>query len=125
MAEVNRTFYIKQGDLLPLLEGRIFDPETGEGQDLDGATLAFHMKDIETGELLVEGAATAQTPQSDPDVRGWWTYEWQAGDTGPYSDPSVDETVIFKGEVQATIGGKPLTAPNKTHFTIKMRNQLN
>lgn len=123
MAEPNRTFSIKQGDLLPVLRGRIFDKETGVGQDLTGADLVFHMKNIETGELLVEAPAVA-----DPDQVtniGWWEYEWQPGDTGPYSDPDVDETLSFKGEIQATYGTKPLTSPNTTHFTIKMRNQLN
>lgn len=125
MATVNKVFRIKQGDLLPILRGRIFDKVTGDAQDLTGATLRFHMKDPDTGDLLVDEAAAVFGDQSDPDDRGWWEYTWQAGDTGPYSDPDVDETLVFNGEIQATIGGKPLTAPNDSHFKIKMRNQLN
>lgn len=124
MAEVNTTFYIKQGDLLPILRGRIFDEVTGDGQDLTGATLEFHMSDSSSGEVLVSGAAAIDGDQLIEAERGLWRYEWQAGDTGPYSEAGVDETLTFLGEIEATIGGKPLTAPNKRHFKIKMRNQL-
>jgi hypothetical protein len=124
MAEVNKTFRIKQGDLLPILRGRIRDRDTGEPQDLSVATLEFHMSSPDTGEVLVTGIALAFGDQNDPDDTGWWEYTWQPGDTGPYSDPGVDETLTFNGEIQATISGKPLTAPNDSHFKIKMRNQL-
>lgn len=126
MADVNRTFHIKQGDLLPRLRGRIFNPDTGDGQDLTGATLEFHMSDPETGEVLIEASAVADpdVDQTDPAEAGWWIYEWQAGDTGPYSDPGVDETKTFNGEIEATFAGKPLSSPNTRHFKIKMRNQL-
>jgi len=124
MAEINKMFKIKQGDLLPTLMGRIFNPVTGDAQDLSTATLEFHMSDPDTGEVLINAVALAFGNQSTDEDRGWWEYTWVLGDTGPYSDPGVDETKIFNGEIQATIGGKPLTGPNDSHFKIKMRNQL-
>jgi hypothetical protein len=123
---VNTVFYIKQGDLLPRLRGRIFDAVTGDGQDLTGATLEFHMSNADTGEVLISAPADVDltVDQTDPAEGGWWIYEWQAGDTGPYSEPGVDETLTFNGEIQATFAGKPLTSPNNAHFKIKMRNEL-
>jgi hypothetical protein len=117
---VNKRFNIKQGDLLPVLEGRIIDRETGKGQSLDGATLEFHMKD-EEGTVLISAPADIVGDQLVEEEMGYWKYEWQAGDTGPYS---ATERLIFEGEIQATFAGKPLTGPNTGNFKIIMAPEI-
>jgi hypothetical protein len=117
------TFYIKQGDLLPVLRGRIFDEKTKAGQDLTGATLQFHMKNADTDEVIIAaGVAVVDGNQLIEEEKGMWRYEWQPGDTGPY-DPK--NPVTFTGEVQADFAGKPLTGPNdRPGFRIIMEAQI-
>jgi hypothetical protein len=117
------TFYIKQGNLLPVLKGRIFDEKTKAGQDLTGAVLEFHMKNADTDEVIIPaGLAVVDGNQLIEEEKGLWRYEWQPGDTGPY-DPK--NAVMFVGEVEATFAGKPLTGPNdRVGFTIIMNPQI-
>jgi hypothetical protein len=116
-------FYIKQGDLLPVLRGRIYDKKTKLGQDLTGAVLEFHMRNAETGALVIAaGVAEVDGDQLVEEQMGLWKYEWQAGDTGPYD---TENQVAFVGEIEATYAGKPLTGPNdRPGFTIIMPPEL-
>src|SRR4051794_33353101 len=119
MDEPNTHFYIKQGNLLRDLTGRFYDEETGEGVDLTGATLAFHMSHPITGTVLINAAAAIDGSQAEgAPTRGRFRYVWQPGQT------DVDVGVYY-GEVVAIFpGNRPLTGPNRQNFRIHVGKKL-
>lgn len=104
-------FYIKQNDLLPDLTGTFRDQATGAPQDLTGATLAFHLQN-QAGAVVINRAAAID---GDPTL-GRFRFLWQAGET------AVPGT--YYGEIQATIGGKPLTGPNNRSFRVVITPEI-
>ncbi len=105
-------FHIKQGDRLPPLRARTVLNATGQPQDLTGATVRVHMR-RKTDNVVVIDAAAALDPDSG---LGWMIYNWGSGETDTPGD--------YDAEFEATLGGRPLTTPNDSHFLVRITEQL-
>ena len=98
-------FYIKQGDLLPLIGGF---PEPAADIDLTGSTITFSMQS-ESGDVVINNvAASIVTATPIPEV----SYTWTGTDTAKHGK--------FIGEFRATYatGSKPLSIPNFEYIKI-------
>jgi hypothetical protein len=109
--DINRKFYIKQGDLLPALAGTFVDETTGAPQSLMGVTtLTFHMRNG-AGEVVVSAAANVVDAAA-----GTFRYDWMSGDTAVAG--------VFEGEIEAIFTDRPLTGPNTRNFLITIMPEI-
>jgi hypothetical protein len=93
------TFYLKKGDTYPNIETILAD---GNGPvNLTGCTVLFRMSVANTGNLMIEKAATIVTPQSGGDV-GKCYAEFEAGDTDELGEYRVEWVVTFPNTKSAT-----------------------
>jgi uncharacterized protein YfaS (alpha-2-macroglobulin family) len=103
------TFYIKTGDLLPLIRAQL----TGAGgrpQKLDGAAVEFHMRDA-AGTLVVNANATVENA-----ARGVVSYAWVTADT--------DTAGTYSAEFEVSVAGKAMTFPNDSNITVVIADEV-
>jgi hypothetical protein len=103
------TFYIKTGDLLPVIRAQL----TGSGgkpQKLTGAAVEFHMRDA-LGVLKVNANATVESA-----ARGVVSYAWQAADT--------DTAGTYIAEFEVSVAGKAMTFPNDGDITVIVADEV-
>jgi len=106
-----KDFFIKKGDLLQEIQVD-FQNSDGTPIDLTSASVKFSMVNCETDAVKVNAAtATIVTP-----TLGRVKYTWSGTDT--------DTAGQFRGEFEATIGGKKLTAPNNGHIPVRILADL-
>lgn len=93
------TFYIKQGDLLPVIEELLLNDD-GTAINLSGATVKFHLVVPMVGNIIVNGVADVLDVTT-----GHVRYTWQTNDT--------TATGTYEREWEVTYGsGKTVTVPN-------------
>lgn len=93
------TFYLKLGDTHPNIETILSD---GNGPvNLSGCTVLFRMSVANTGNLMVQKAATVVTPQTGTDI-GRCYAEFDAADTGELGEYRVEWRVTFPNGKVAT-----------------------
>jgi hypothetical protein len=105
-----KVHYMKAGNLLPTLRGHLVGGN-GQYQDLTGATVLFYMRD--SNEAMVINGKTVDILD---DLTGEVEYTWDLGET------LIPGT--YDGEMIATIGGLPISYPNKNNFKIQIRSSL-
>lgn len=105
------TFYIKQNDTSPGILATLQDA-SGVAINLVGATVRFHMRELNTGTTKVNALATVVTAAS-----GIVRYSWIAADTNTVGS--------FQGEFQATYAdGKIETFPNDGYIPIEITDDI-
>lgn len=104
------TYFIKQHDLLPILQFQLVDP-SGVPADLTGASLTFSMASADMVPIISEKPAIITDAAT-----GMGVYVWEAGDT--------DLAGLHRGEVTATYAGLMVTYPNNGYFHIRMLPDL-
>lgn len=107
---MSNTFYIKQGNLLPILDATLYD---GVGVvDLTSAGVNFVMKDPATGTVKVNAACTIVSATG-----GHVQYVWAGTDT--------NTALVYQGEFQVTFAsGKIETFPNDEYLRIVVSAKL-
>jgi len=110
---MNQEFRIKQGDTRPLLEAQLQDASDCSPRSLVQAdTVTFHMRDVDTGSVVVEGSGTILDAQ-----QGIVYYEWNSGDT--------DTAGRFKAEFEVTYAdGGIETFPNYGDITVYVTEEI-
>jgi hypothetical protein len=93
------TFYLKQGDTYPNIETILSD--SNGPVNLAGATVLFRMSVANSGNLMVEKAATVVTPQSGVDI-GKCYAEFVDADTAELGEYRVEWRVTFPNGKKAT-----------------------
>lgn len=105
-------FYIKQGDLLPEIQGICKDEDTDLAIDLTAATgVKFRM--------FKPGSATPKIDAVGSFVdkaNGVVKYSWQGTDT--------DTKGVYDAEFEVTFGAGTLTFPNWTHLKVKVTAEV-
>jgi len=105
-------FKIKQGDTRPSLEAQLLD-ENREPRDLQTADeVRFHMKDVDTQEVVVEAAGLVLNASE-----GRVAYEWSDGDTDTLGRHEAEF------EVHYSDGGKE-TFPNGDNIEVYITEDL-
>lgn len=106
------TFSIKSGDTRPSLEAQLLD-ETNTPRNLQTVdTVKFHMKNVNTQEVVVNGAGSVLS-ESDGKV----VYEWKDGDT--------DTTGQHKAEFEITYtDGETETFPNGEDINVFVERDI-
>lgn len=106
-------FYIKQNDTLPAIRSIVQDGD-GFAINLTDATVRFHMRNLETNELVVDEVAEIVV-----ETGGIVQYSWADGDT---------ETVgWFKAEWQVTYGSDFVgveTFPSEGYLWVKIEGEV-
>jgi len=100
------TFYMKAGDLLPLIQDTLRNAD-GDAEPLTDATVTFVMRP-RAGGTSIGGSATIV---GDP-VNGVVRYTWVDGDTDTPGTYDAEWTAVFAP------GTKPLTFPNYSYDTV-------
>ena len=104
-------FVIRKGDRLPELQATLTD-SAGAAVNLTGLTVRFHMRQVGSRTVKVNGAATLVTPAS-----GVVKYTWAAVDT--------DTTGSYQGEFEVTFGdGRKQSFPNPSFLAINVTDEL-
>ena len=98
-SHVEQVVFMKVDDLLPILQGHITHERTGADFDLTSATVAIEGTSG-AGTLVVDGACTILTPNTD----GKFSYTWEASDTANANE--------LKVEFKVTVSAKVMTLPN-------------
>lgn len=111
------THYVKQNDTAPSAQTVI--EVSGAAQDLQGATIAFHMVNA-AGDLVINAAANNdQNGDGSDGTKGNVTYDWDgdAGDTAKAGN--------FKAEWEVTFSsGKIRTFPTSGYDLVKIFGEL-
>ena len=105
-------FHLKKDDLLPYIEKTLYGADE-EPLDLTGATVTWSMRPSSSNTPKVDAEACVIVGDA---ANGRVQYQWASGDT--------DTAGTFFGEFVATIGGKPLTVPNKGTVTVEISARL-
>lgn len=92
-------FYLKRGDTHPNIETVLSD--TNGPINLSGCSVLFRMSVANTGNLMVEKAATIVTPQTGVDI-GRCYAEFEDGDTDELGNYRVEWRVTFPNGKKAT-----------------------
>lgn len=101
-------FYIKQGDLLPIMTATLADAHS-DPVDLTGATVTLRMSNRATGENKISSGSCVVVDAT----AGAVSYAWVSGDTDTAAD--------YDAEFRATfLGGKRETFPNDTDLLIRV-----
>lgn len=108
------TFYIRQGDRLPVLRATLQD-RAGTVDLTNAGTILFHMRQ-QDGTAVVSGTATTYGST----VHGTAQYEWAAGDTAIAGIYRAEFEAIFTGDKHETF---PNTAANE--FIVEVSPQVN
>ncbi len=105
----------KRNDTTPI-SGTVKDPNN-DAQDIQSATLRFHMK-TRNGVTVVDASAdNDQVGDGSDGTKGDWSYDPVAADT--------DESGRFVGEVEVTFASGVITSyPNKHHIIITISDDL-
>lgn len=104
-------FYIKQNDTSPALKVEL-KASDGTAINLTGATVHFHMRDIETQVVKVDSAATVTQA-----TQGHVQYNWQTGDT--------NNAGVFEYEFQVTYSDSTIeTFPNNGYSKLKITPEI-
>lgn len=99
-------FYIKQGDLLPIMTATLTDA-LGTAVDLTGSTVTFRMANRSTGANKISAGSCTLVNATAGEV----SYAWVSGDTGTAAE--------YDGEFHVTFaGGKTETFPNDSNASI-------
>ena len=105
------TFYIKQNDTSPSIQGTVKDPD-GVAVVVSGATVRFHMWGKYNKTAKVDAAGSIVDGPN-----GVVKYDWSAADT--------DTTGTYSGEFEITfIDGSVQTYPNNGYITIKIKDDI-
>lgn len=103
-------FTIKQHDLLKSLDATLKDA-AGAVNISTATQVVFKMKAVNDGGIAVDDLAQNLDDNTTPNM-GKVRYLWTAGDT--------DEPGMYHAEFEVTIGGKKLTFPNNSYFTVQI-----
>lgn len=107
-----KEFKIKQGDTRPSLEVQLLD-ENRQPRDLQTATgVSFHMKDVDTQDIVVEDTATI-IDEDDGKV----VYEWSEGDTDISGLHEAEFEVEYSGSSNETF-------PNSGYIEVYITEEL-
>jgi len=102
---VSTTFYLKQGDTLPIIEAQLFGSDNAP-MNLQGAQVRFRMGDIVDAPAEITNA-----------VEGRVRYAWQPGDT--------DAPGTHKTEWHVTlISGESQTVPNDGYLQVVISRKV-
>lgn len=105
------THYIKQDNLLPVLEFQFLDAETDLPIPLTGGVAQFKMEGPGGG-LKINRAAVI-----DNALEGRGHFTWQAGDT--------DAPGRWPAEIEVTMpGALPFTGPNRINLIIQVARKV-
>lgn len=99
------TWCIKKGDLEPPYTSTL--TVAGSGIPLTGKTVRFLMRNVETGAVKVNAAATVVDAEA-----GEVSYSWTGTDT--------DTVGLFKAEWEITSGGRRRTIPPDDYLYIRV-----
>ena len=98
------------------MSGTIKDPDD-KAQDIQSATLRFHMKTSDLTTVVDAAANNDQVGDGSDGTKGDWSYNPVAADT--------DESGKFFGEVEITFASGVITTyPNNRHFQITITDDL-
>jgi hypothetical protein len=103
-----QTFYIAQGDLLPVIE---YVPQDGDGNDFNvmpGDSVVFSMRNTRTGLVKISRAA-ASIEGGNPK---YFRYVWASGDTS--------EAGTYDAEWELTEEDKKVTFPNNRRSGLRV-----
>lgn len=106
-------FYIKQNDTSPAIRSILQDGD-GVAVNLTNSTVRFHMRNAQTGELVVDQAAAVVN-----EAGGIVQYSWQVGDT--------DTVGWFKAEWQVNYNGDSgdiETFPSEGYIWVKIEGEV-
>lgn len=95
------TFYIRQGDRLPLLRAALYD-RNGTVDITNAGTILFHMRQ-QNGTAFVTGTATVHGNAA----HGTAEYAWAAGDTATPGTYRAEFECIFNGPKHETFPNTP------------------
>lgn len=105
-------FKIKQGDTRPSLKAQLLD-ENRQPRDLQSVdTVKFHMKDVDTQELVVEDNGTVLNAEE-----GRVVYEWSDGDTETLGRHEAEFEITYSG-------GETETFPNSDNIEVYITEDL-
>lgn len=103
---------VKKGDLEPGVKGQLIPP-TGFTLDLDGASVAFSLREEHSGQVIIEDAEAEILSVEDKIVY----YAWEAGDTDTAGD--------YEGEFKVTLAsGRPITFPSGRFVRILIHDTV-
>lgn len=114
-AEVE-TFYVKQGDLLPVIEATLKD-SNAQPVPLAGCTVKFHMRPRSGGTVKINALATKIDDNVTPSTRGIVQYPWTGTDTDTAGNFDCEWEVT-------TAGGHTITFPNPGPARVVISPQL-
>jgi hypothetical protein len=115
-------FYIKQGDLLPIISGA---PENEDGEIIPhqaAASVGFHMRASGLASAHIKALATITNTvdlglPGNPASQLRLAYVWQAGDT-----PTAG---LYEAEFETTfLSGKTQTWPNNAQIPVRIGTQI-
>lgn len=106
-----KKFSIKQNDTAPALIVAV-EHDSDVPIDLTNATVEFHMRNVDTGEVKVDSAGTVHDV-AQQQVR----YDWIAGDTATPGTYEMEFEVTFAD-------GTVETFPNDGHDVLEIRSQI-
>ncbi len=99
-----------------LISGTLKDPND-DAQDIQSATLRFHMKKKDGTTIVDSAADNDQVGDGSDGTKGDWSYAPAAADT--------DESGKFVGEVEVTFASGVITSyPNKHNIAITIMDDL-
>jgi hypothetical protein len=110
MVAPNNTFFIKQGDRIPVIQEYLRNAD-GTAIILTGSTVEFHMRDG-TGAIIINVAASIIDA-----INGLVEYDWAAPDT------ATAGTFYREWEVNLP-SGKTVTTPNYTDYPVQIAPQI-
>lgn len=108
------TFYIRQGDRLPLLRATLED-RVGAVDLSSAGTILFNMRQ-QNGTAVITGTAGTY----GDNTYGTAEYTWQAGDTAIAGTYRAEFECIFEGDVRETFPNTPLN-----EFIVEVSPQVN
>lgn len=100
-----REFWIKRGDTSPALTGQVLDGNR-RPVDITGATVRLKARDRDSGQLIIDEAATVDAP-----VTGQVRYQWVPDDTVTQRELEAEFEVTF---ADSTVQ----TWPNPGHVAV-------
>lgn len=109
----------KRNDTVPI-SGTLKSPNAAgvlQEQDIEGATLRFHMFKSDNTQVVDAAADNNQVGDGSDGTKGDWSYSPAAADT--------DESGTFNGEIEVTYSdGTIETFPNRGYFKIHIGDDL-
>lgn len=104
-------FKIKEGDTFPALEAQLLD-ENREPRNLQSVNkVRFHMKSVDTQDVVVDGTANVLSASE-----GKVVYEWSDGDTDTLGRHEAEFEIEYNNGVE--------TFPNSGNIEVYITEQI-